>query len=287
MSHKNLKYKTLFCAAFILLLCAAGSCNFFAASKTEEIKSGRLKFVKTLRYGNVGTHGSQGWYVSNQNFHVNDTKWSPEGIDVNDAIANCEADPNEAIEALKCYSFANSKETVYLLRMTGDQPDWATANGDDYMKGRGNNLGEWVNDGKSLIFKDFIYTVQTGEKQEIKNAPGYPETHFRAVSTDLKTIVYQGDSFESYVEVSDEVKKNLDKIRADRQKPVKDRLEILWLIEASTGEIKLIELSPDKYDWLIWNQDKIRSRRDWLNFFQKHLVWEKDKNGKDQLVYPN
>src|SRR5213592_1150968 len=103
---KRSKFSTAICAA-VLLFTILG-CNLFAASKTEEVKSGRLKYVETLKYGAVGTHGSQGWYVSDRKFYVGGKKWSPEKMDVNEAMAGCEADPNEAIEALKCNSFEDN-----------------------------------------------------------------------------------------------------------------------------------------------------------------------------------
>src|SRR4051812_35936602 len=164
----------------VLLFTVLG-CNPFGRSKTEEIKSGRLKFIKTLRYGRTGTHGGSGWYVDDREFSVNGKSCSPTGIDVNDEIADCESSPNETVEAIKCYSFKDSKEIAYVLRIKDEKPDWAIAYSDEYIKGGGNSLGEWVDDGKSLIFKDFFYNVQTGEKQEIKGLPDYPYYHFRAV----------------------------------------------------------------------------------------------------------
>jgi len=270
-----------------VLIFALLGCNPFGRSKTEEIKSGRLKYIETLRYGRVGTHGGNGWYVDDREFSVNGKSWSPQGINVNDEIGDCEASPNETVEALKCYSFKDSKEIVYVLTIKNDKADWTIAFKDEYIKSGGDNLGEWVNDGKSVIFKDFFYTVQTGEKQEIKGLPDYPYNHFRAVSPDLKTILYQGSCFNSRVEKSEEAKKTDDKICGERERLVKNKLEVLWVIEAETGKTKLVELSRDKYDWLIWNSNTTGSRNDWLKSFQNRLVWEKDKDGKYKLVFPN
>lgn len=272
---------------FAVLLFTIVGCIPFGRSKTEEIKSGRLKFIKTLRYGKAGVHGGNGWYVDDREFSVNDRSWSPQGIDVNDEIGDCEASPNETIEALKCYSFKNSKETVYVLRMKDDKPDWTVAYQDEYIKGGGNSLGEWIDGGRSLIFKDFFYTVQTGEKQEIKGLPDYPSNYFRAVSPDLKTILYQGFCFNSHVELTEEVRKTTDQTCRERERFINNKLEVLWIIEAETGKTKLVEVSRDKYDWLIWNREKFSSQREWLDFFQKQVVWGKDKDGKYRLVFPN
>lgn len=270
-----------------VLLFALVGCNLFGRSKTEELTSGRLKFIETLRYGRVGTHGSNGWYVDDREFSVNDRNWSPKGIDVNDEIADCEASPNEAVEAIKCFSFKDSKEIVYVLTIKNDKPEWTTAFTDEYIKSGGDNSGEWIDDGKALIFKDFFYTVQTGEKREIKGLPDYPADYFRAVSPDLKMVLYQGVCFNSHVETSEEVKKTADKICDESERLFKNKLEVLWIIEAETGAAKLVEVSRDKYGWLIWDSNTTGARRDWLKSFQNRLVWEKDKNGKFELVFPN
>lgn len=261
-------------------------CNPFGRSKTEEIKSGRLKYIETLRYGRVGTHGSSGWYVDDREFSVNGKNWSPTGIDVDDEIGGCEASPNETVEAIKCYSFKDGKEIAYVLRLKDDKPVWEDAYKDEYIKGGGDNLGEWFNDGKSLIFKDFFYNVQTGEKQEIKGLPDYPSDYFRAVSPDLKTVLFQGSCFNSNVKLAEEVKKTAERICDERERLSKNKLEVLWIIEAETGKSKLVEVSRDKYDWLVWDSNTTRARNDWLKAFQNRIVWEKDSSGKYQMVFP-
>lgn len=285
MSNKNPKIYAPIFAAILLFLIAVG-CKFFSQSKIEETKSGRLKYVETLRYGSVGTHGSKGWYVDDREFSINGRKFSPEKIDVNETIGDCEASPNETIEVLKCYSFEKSNETVFLLRMKNDKPVWTTLYQDAYIKSNGKNLGEWIDDGRGIIFKDFIYKIEPDEKSAIENLPAYPEEYFRAVSPDLKTIVFQGFCFNKSAEVSIETKKLDEKLCAESDRLYKNKVEVLWLIEGETGAIKLLELSRDKYDWLNWNQNKFEKRSDWLKFFQRQIVWEKDKDGKFQFVAP-
>lgn len=278
------KFSTTFCAA--VLLSTIFGCNLFAASKTEEVVSGRLKYVKTLKQGAVGTHGSQGWYVSDRKFYVNGKKWSPEKMDVSEALAGCEADPNEAIEALKCTSFEDNVETVYLLQMKDDKPDWAILYRENYIEGRGKSSGEWTNDGKTVIFKDYYYHVLTGEKQEIKGLPDYPQDYFRATSPDLEMIVYQGIYFNGFGDAAGEVERNRQKVYADFERFSKNKLEVLWIVEAKTGATKFVELSRDKYDWLVWDNQKFAKRADWLKFYQSQIGWEKDQDGKYQFVAP-
>ena len=281
---KHSKFSTILCAAVLLVVTV--SCNLFGASKTEEVKSGRLKYVEMLEYGSVGTSGNQGWYVDDRKFYVNGRKWSPEKMDVKDAMAGCEADPNESIEALKCNSFENNVETVYLLQMKGDKPDWATLYQESYIEGRGKSSGEWTNDGKSVIFKDYYYHILTGEKQEIKGLPDYPQEYFRSTSPDLETVVYQGIHFYGFIDAAGEVERNRQKISGESDRLNKNKLDVLWLVDIKTGVTRFVELSREKYDWLAWDEKKFATRADWLKFFERQIVWEKDKDGKYQLVAP-
>jgi hypothetical protein len=192
--------KINFILPFVILLLAALGCD--KTSETETEKSGRLQFVKKLRYGSVGTHGSQGWYVNDRYFKVNDKDWSPEGIKVKD-ISRCEASPNEAVEALKCSSFAGAKEVWFILRMKADQPEWITAPATG---------GEWVGDGRWLLFIDSYFNVETSEQRKIKNLPDLPKDYFRAASPDMKTMAI---------------------IYLTNQDPIAYSI-ILWLLKSST-----------------------------------------------------
>ncbi len=268
------------------LVCLVTVCIFLISScgrKTElkEYKSGRLNFVETLKFGSVGTHGSQGWYVNDRRFFVNGRSWKPVGINVDDTIGGCETTPNETVEALKCYGFSDLNETVFILRMENDKPDWQILSQQKYESGK--NLGEWAGDGKYIIFKDLLYNIEKNERTEIKGLPDYPRDAFRGTSPDLEKIVYQGDCFYGgnvSVEVERRRNQTCDNFTDNRKK----KIEVLWIIEAETGETKLLKSSVDKYDWLVWNQDKFRTKSDWLGYFNRQLVWEKDKDGKYQLV---
>jgi len=267
----------------MILLLVVLACG--GKTDTEEVKSGRLKFVETLKYGSVGTHGSQGWYVSDRNFYVNGESWSPSGIKVKD-IAGCDSSPNQAVEALKCYDFQDQKESVHILRMKADKPEWVTASDADYRGGK--NLGEWVGEGHWLIYKDYYFNVETSEKRNIKGLPDFPEEYYRATSPDLGTIVYEETGFNTRYDLPPGA--DLEKERAKQYKLFYEHIDKgiagFWLIDANTGKVTLLELKKEKYDWLRWDQKKFHSRSDWLAYFQKQLVWEKDKSGKYQLAYP-
>jgi hypothetical protein len=285
MNPRRSKSASHFSSALSLgiLLALVLACSWFK-SKTEEHKSGRLNYVETLKYGSVGTHGSQGWYVSDRNLYVNGRRWRPNGIKMED-IARCEPSPNASVEALKCYSFADSKEAVFVLHMTNDKPEWATVSDAPY--GSGDNLGEWVGGGRWLILKDYYFNVATRLRKPIKGLPEYPGKYFRAASPDLKTIIYEEYCFTNRFDLprdktrDKEIEKQCKLSNEHSDKGVM----AFWLIDAETGDMKILELKKEKYPTL--NRSSNLTEREWLENFQKMLVWETDRNGKDRLVYPN
>ena len=257
----------------------------FGCRNSEKTTRGRLKYVETSHSATTG-HGSRTRATDSRQFYANGWKWSPEKVDLNKFTGDCEAGPNEAVEAFKCHEY-NDLYFVYVLRMSGDQPEWVTVSSQPSI--REPDHGIWIDDGRQLIFRDFFYNVVTGERREIKGVPDYPANSFRAVSPDLKTLVFQGDCFLSsvsqnsikYIELSEAVKKNREKICADEERFEKNKLEVLWLIDAETGATEFLELSRDKYLWLS------PPHENWLQYFQQQLVWQKDETGRDRLVYPN
>lgn len=253
-------------------------------SKTQEFKSGRLKYVETLHYGSVGSHGSQGWYVSDRNFYVNEKRWSPDGIKVSD-IAGCEPSPNTSVEALKCYSFADLKELVFVLRMKNDSPEWVTVS--DAAYGSGDNLGEWVGDGRWLLFRDYYFNVSTSERKPVKGLPDDPGKYFRAASPDLKTIIYEEYCFTTRFDLPADKPRDKEIERQCKlsNEHIDKGIKAFWLIDAETGDVKILELKKQKFPML--DRSKDLAERRWLETFQKMLVWEKDKDGKDRLAYPN
>jgi hypothetical protein len=258
----------LFLVAALLLCSACGK------SKVEEVKSGRLKYAETVRYGSVGTHGSEGWYVSDRRFYVNGSGWSPKDLDVNEHIAGCEPSPDEAVEAIKCYSFADSKETVYLLRVKGNAPEWLKASDAPYEGG--DNLGEWVGEGRWLLFKDYYFNVETSERREIKGLPDYPQNFFLAASPDLETIMYRESCFGHRLDP--ETGKPLPDEETERQcrtfeEHFTNGIAAFWLIEARTGGVKVIELKKSDYPWAA-NTDSFL-RTDWLKEFRRTGVAER------------
>ena len=252
-------------------------------SKTDEVKSGRLKYVETLKYGSVGTHGSQGWYVNDREFFVNGKRWSPDGIKTAD-IADCYNSPNEKVEALKCYSYIDLKQQIYVLRMKNDQPEWlkiSDAGGDS-------DSGIWVGEGHWLLFKDFYFNIETSERKEIKGLPAYPKDNFMAASPDLETIIYEESCLMSLYD-SETREKIPNKLLDERCQKHYDSgiykgVAAYWLIDTKTGGVKILELKEDEYPSLKRGIDIPAGSRE--SNFKKMLVWEKDKNGKDQLIAP-
>jgi hypothetical protein len=227
--------------------------------QTEEHKSGRLNWVENLTYGPAGVHGQPGWYRTGQHIYVNDRRWSPPDVKMDD-IARCEESPNPAVEALKCYSFADQKETAFVLHMKNNQPEWLTASSQGY--GGGYNLGEWVGDGRWLLFKDYYFDVTTGDRKTVKGLPDYPGKHFCVASPDMKTIVYE---------------------QSPSNEEIDRRVIPVWVIDADTGKAKILELSKDKYPAI----DRGKTGDAGYNArFKSLLVWKRDDSGRDQLVAP-
>ncbi len=264
----------------ILLLIVLG-CG--GESKTDEVKSGRLKYVETLRYGSVGTHGSQGWYVGEREFFVNDKSWSPDGVETKD-IGNCIKSPNEAVEALECYSYVHLKQRNYVLRMKNDQPDWLPISS----TGGASDSGIWVGDGHWLLFKDFYLNVETFERKEIRGLPAYPKDNFMAASPDLETIIYEENCLMGFYDFETREKlpnKLLDeRCKKHYEGGIYKGVAAYWLVDAKTGDVKILEMKEEKYPSLKRGIDIPAGSRE--SNFKKMLVWEKDKNGKDQLVAP-
>lgn len=283
MDTRQTKTRVIFnCAISVtILLVTVLAC----ASKTDkdEARSGRLNFVKTLKYGSVGTHGSQGWYVSDRNFYVNSKHWSPPGIKVAD-IAGCKASPNTSVEALTCYSFADSKEAVFVLRMKDDQPEWITVSDAPY--GGGDNLGEWVGDGQWLLFRDYYFNVSTSERKPVKGLPDNPGKYFRAASPDLKTVIYEEYCFTTRFDLPQDNKRDalIQKQCQQSNDHNEKGLIAFWLIDTETGRVKLLELKKDTYP--ILDRSRTGTESGFNGAFRQMLVWKKDSSGKDQLVYP-
>lgn len=283
MNLRSPDSSTLLKSAFaILMLLGLG---FACSSKTkkEDHKNGRLNYVETLNYGPAGVHGQPGWYVVDRNFYVNDKRWSPPGINVKD-IASCYPGPNPSVEALRCHSFADMKQWVFILRMKEDQPEWVTASDADY--GSGDDGGEWVGDGRWLLFRDYYFNVISSERKPIKGMPEDPGKYFRAASPDLKTIVFEEYCFTGRYDLPK------DKLRDEiihRQCELSNEhlskgIVAFWLIDTETGSIRILELKKEKYPTI--DRSKI-SESDFQRNFQKLMVWKKDENGKDELVYPS
>lgn len=270
---------------FCVILLSVFGCG--GEKKLVEIKSGRLKYVKEIEHGPVGTHGSKGWFVADRRIYVDDKLWKPENIDVKEDIFDCEASPNAALEILKCESLAGRKNTVYILRMNNDQPEWVTAYEVPYE--RDDSSGEWADAGRRLLFKDFLFNAQTSEKRAIKLLPEDPRKAYRAVSPDLKTIVFEEKCFFTRPDLpldSETRRGEIEKQCAAADQRRARGIAGFRLIDAETGTVEIFELKSDQFDWLEWNRERFPARRDWLLYFERQIVWEKDKTGKYRIVRP-
>jgi hypothetical protein len=265
----------------VVILFLVGACG--GETKTIETRRGRLKFVQTLQYGNVGSHGAKGWSAIDRQFYLNDQKWW-----LQEDFDGCDASPNESVEAYTCFKFKDLRESAFIVRVKDDKLDWLKIYEEDSRNSGGKNLGEWVSeeDGKWLIFKDFFYNVETEEKREIKGLPDYPANYFRTVSPDLETVVYEGSCYYGFPGAATELEQKREKYCQELDKLSEQKLVSLWLTDVKTGEARSIQLSSEKYDWLIWDQTKFEARKDWLKFVQKQFIWEMDKEGKFQIVFP-
>ncbi len=272
---------TLGACSTLLIVGVALACTMFSPSQQETEKSGRLEFVKTLKYGSVGTHGSKGWYVSNREFRVNGRGWAPPDFDVNEDIGSCEADPVQEIEALRCSGFANFKEASYVLTMRDDKPVWTVPFLGEH---NGKSKGEFADDGRSLVFKDYLFDIATGSKQPVLGAPDYAEDDFRSLSPDRQVIVYQGCCFLKIEGDSDALVELKSKTWAKSQLRENKGTEYLWVIETATGHVDILELRTYQYEWLVWNQDRFHTRREWIEFYRQKLVWQKDDAGRYRPV---
>lgn len=265
--------------AVILLLSVLG-----CGGKTEIriIKSGRLEYVEHLRYGPAGTHGSSGWYVEDRELKVNGYRWQPENIDLKNLT--CESSPSEAVEALKCTSYEAGKEVIYIIRLLNNKPELVTASEFEYIQP--DDTGEWADDGHWLIFRNYFYNVETSEKREIKGLPGEPDKYFIAASPDLETIIFRDFC---YSLIRDDSGNVLNEEEHNKQcekfyERSKNDIEAFRLIEAKTGSVKILELKTTDYPFAKNPHPYVAA--DWLNEFRSKLVWEKDKDGRDRLVYP-
>jgi len=261
--------------AFVSMACAK--------TKSDDHKSGRLNFVESLKYGPAGVHGQPGWYVTDRNLYVNGRRWRPDNIKVDD-IARCEPSPNTAVEALKCYSFADLKESVFILRMKANQPEWVTVSDAPY--GSGDNLGEWVGDGQWLLFRDYYFNVTTSERKPVKGLPDDPGKYFRAASPDLKTVIYEEYCFTTRLDLPPDKPrdKEIEKQCQQSNDHIAKGIIAFWLIDTETGNMKLLELKKDSYPTL--DRSKSGTESGFIANFRKLLAWKKDSSGKDQLVSP-
>lgn len=250
-------------AAIMLLLIVLG-CIGGKTDDHEIVSNGVITFRKDLKYGAVGTHGSQGFYVASRHIIYKNDEWTPpQGAKYVDDIASCEASPNSEVKVLKCVVIMVDGGGTILIREKNNQPEiqQISEGYDD------KNEGEWVNlDGKWLLFRDYLINVETGERRDIKplpEDPGGSYSSFVGMSPDLKTAVFGGSVV---------------------SKPeAKERLIAVRLIDIDTGKIEERSVNATRNPWIFDSETRYLKNGLWVS---SKFIWEKDKQGRDQLVFP-
>ena len=248
--------------SIICLVLTLGSAACGDGYDNAKAERGRLKFAKRVIALNIGPEPI--YRSVEQSFFVNGKKWSPPNDkDFAENLNWCDGGPNLKVEVLRCIS--DSFDKTYFLRMTNNKPELQTID-----EGLPNT---WINDdGRWMLFSKFYFNVETGEKINVKVIPLAGQTAFVlplfviGVSPDMKTIV----------ELPDKI---------TRKKGAEEFLT-LWIIDTETGKVEEREVNFTKNPWLT---DYDNGTGDFLPppAPSKHFVWEKDTNGKDQLVIPN
>jgi hypothetical protein len=254
------------------------NCNYYEERKTIEIKRGALACVEEIGYGAAGTHGGKGWVRIGFDILVNGKKWLPDdyGEFMKDT-ASCETSPEKSLEILKFVNVDFNKGGIYLLRLKNGKPELQKIS----EKHDSKNQGKWTNDGRWLLFQDHFIDVETGERKNIKRLPDAPESNFLGVSPDLHSIVYRESGFlELNQNGSDEQWKTW-------QANVENGILALWVIDAETGEVKVVKLKRDDYRWLLDKSHPIPETGANHLWISNQFKWEQDtRGGKYRLVYP-
>ena len=231
---------------------------------TSIVSNGIFTFRKDLKYGSVGTHGGQGFYVASRHIIFHNDEWTPPGGQKYvDDISSCETSPNTEVKVLKCVVIQAGGGGTFLIRVKNDQPEIQQIS-----EGYDNkNEGQWVNlDGKWVLFRDYLINVETGERRDIKRLPddpggSYPE--FIGMSPDMKTVVFQG--------------------KVVSKDDAKERLVTVRLIDVETGSVDERPVNATRNPWIYDSETRYLKGGLWIG---SKFIWEKDKQGFDRLVFP-
>lgn len=257
----------------IMLGFLVGACE---NSKTEEETRGRMRHITKLSYGRVGD--GQGWYFDDHNLYVEGNDWKPKDIDWDD-IGDCEPSTNPKVEAFRCYSFAHSKSVIYLSSMQGDKPVFVKVIDEPYIDSRGNNLGEWVGDGRWLLFRQKMVNVETLEEKPLNGLPDYPYKYFCDISPELQVVVYLDTFYDSYFNTKDStLSKQYSKQWDLDIERIKKGIHAFRLIDVTSGKASVITFDEAQYAWLKSTLYPNKGR--WLAEIKKRLRWQKNNAGQ-------
>jgi hypothetical protein len=263
----------VFLIAFLFL--SAASCSSYTERKTIEIKRGALACIKEIGYGPAGTHGGRGWVRLSFEITVDRNKWEPHEEFLND-LASCEASSDPNLEVLKFSNVDHDKGGTFILRLKDGKPETQKIT----EKYESKDQGEWTNDGHWLLFQEYMTNVVTGERKNIKRLPESPETNFLGVSPDLQTIVYLESGF---LELN---QNGSEKQWRTWQKNVENGILALWLIDADTGKVEVVQLRRDTYSWLLDRSHPIKDVGANHLWISNQFKWAKDSKDRYRLEYP-
>ena len=136
-------------------------------SRSIEKKSGRLAFAKDISWPRNVT----------QMLLFDGKVWKPsDDKDIANRINWCDASPNPAVEALRCYSDASDDyRSTYVLTVSDGKPT---------LKKFDETLGSaWIDDdGRWILFVNRFYNVETGEEIPVKGVGPTPANWLLGVS---------------------------------------------------------------------------------------------------------
>jgi hypothetical protein len=262
-------------AAALAGLCStAAACGLLGETTTHESVRGRLKFVYTSTA--TGSYGNEKTY----SFSSGHFRFSGSRVWALGSFPSCSPSPNEAREAFACSRQEDMRELVDVVAVVGDRPRAVNIHDGDLRDST--HSPAWVGDreGRWLVFKDFLYDVETGEKRPITGAPGPYDAAFRAASPDVETVAYQLPCLAGLAE--SETAKKIEALCADADAR---QLEVLWLVEVRTGAVEVRRLRRSDHEWLT-DGGRVSGGDVWLASFRRHLVWERDDQGRFRLVAP-
>lgn len=245
--------KNLWIIAIIFAFVAG--CGEYKKIETTETKRGDILCVH--KAGVKDSYGTEKRYNLGNKIYVGGEELKPEDYkNFSEDAASCELSPNESVLTMKILNVDYERGGTYLLKSENNQPVLTKIAPYD-----SKNEGEWSNDGRWLLFREYFVNVENGERREIKGWKDVPDYYSLAgVSPDLKTVVIYGEREDAFL-----------------------RLKI---IDAETGKIEEPKFAVAEYEWLVDKDHSPIYGGANFRWISNHFKWEKDASGKDKLIYP-